>query len=290
LKFKKKVVKKLVPNPYIPMLTKVKSIISENEVRDIKTLELEFQKEEEYKAFDYIPGQFAEISIIGKGECPIGIASSPTEEGTIKFTIKKMGTVTSSFHNSDIGDTIGVRGPLGNGWPMEELKGQNIVVIGGGFAFSTLRSLVLYVLDDKHRKDYGDITVIYGNRDSGEVLYQDVLEEWEKRDDINVVLTIDREEEGWTRKVGFVAAIVKEVAPSPDNAVAIICGPPIMIRTAVDELVKIGWKDEKILNSLEMRMKCGIGKCGRCNIGEKFVCIDGPVFSLAELKKMPNEY
>ncbi len=279
-----------MPNPYIPMLTRVKSIISENEVRDIKTLELEFQKKEEYKAFDYIPGQFAEISIIGKGECPIGIASSPTEEGTIKFTIKKMGTVTSSFHNSDIGDTIGVRGPLGNGWPMEELKGQNIVVIGGGFAFSTLRSLVLYVLDDKHRKDYGDITVIYGNRDSGEVLYRDVLEEWEKRDDINVVLTIDREEESWTRKVGFVAAVVKEVAPSPDNAVAIICGPPIMIRTAVDELVKIGWKDEKILNSLEMRMKCGIGKCGRCNIGEKFVCIDGPVFSLAELKKMPNEY
>ena len=279
-----------MPNPYIPMLTKVKSIISENEVRDIKTFELEFQKEEEYKAFDYIPGQFAEISIIGKGECPIGIASSPTEEGTIKFTIKKMGTVTSSFHNCEIGDTIGVRGPLGNGWPMEDLKGKNIVIIGGGFAFSTLRSLVLYVLDDKYRKYYGDLTVIYGNRDSGEVLYRDVLEEWEKRDDINVVLTIDREEEGWTRKVGFVAAIVKEVAPSPDNAVAIICGPPIMIRTAVDELVKIGWKDEQILNSLEMRMKCGIGKCGRCNIGEKFVCIDGPVFSLAELKKMPNEY
>ncbi len=279
-----------MPNPYIPMLTKVKSIVSENEVRDIKTIELEFQREEEYKAFDYIPGQFAEISIIGKGECPIGIASSPTEEGTIKFTIKKMGTVTSSFHNSDIGDTIGVRGPLGNGWPMEELKGKNIVVIGGGFAFSTLRSLVLYVLDKKHRKDYGDLTVIYGNRDSGEVLYRDVLEEWEKRDDIDVVLTIDREEEDWTRKVGFVAAIVKEVAPSPKNAVAIICGPPIMIRTAVDELVKVGWKDEQILNSLEMRMKCGIGKCGRCNIGSKFVCIDGPVFSLAELKKLPNEF
>jgi len=279
-----------VPNPYIPMLTKVKSIVSENKVRDIKTIELEFQKEEEYEEFDYIPGQFAEISIIGKGECPIGIASSPTEEGTIKFTIKKMGTVTSSFHNSDIGDTIGVRGPLGNGWPMEELKGKNIVVIGGGFAFSTLRSLVLYVLDKKHRKDYGDLTVIYGNRDSGEVLYRDVLEEWEKRDDIDVVLTIDREEEDWTRKVGFVAAIVKEVSPSPKNAVAIICGPPIMIRTAVDELVKVGWKDEQILNSLEMRMKCGIGKCGRCNIGSKFVCIDGPVFSLAELKKMPNEY
>jgi len=279
-----------VPNPYIPILTKVKSVVSENEVNDIKTFELEFVNEEEYKAFDYIPGQFAEISVIGRGECPIGIASSPTEEGTIKFTIKKMGTVTSGFHNCDIEDTIGVRGPLGNGWPMEELKGKNIVVIGGGFAFSTLRSLVLYVLDDKHRKDYGDITVIYGNRNSGEVLYRDVLEEWEKRDDIDVVLTIDREEEGWTRKVGFVAAVVKEVAPSSENAVAVVCGPPIMIKTTQDELEKLNWKDEQILNSLEMRMKCGIGKCGRCNIGEKFVCIDGPVFSLAELKRMPKEH
>jgi NAD(P)H-flavin reductase len=272
------------------MLTSVKNIVSENEVNDIKTLELVFKKEEEYKNFEYIPGQFAEISLIGKGECPIGIASSPTEKGSIMFTIKKMGTVTTGFHNVDAGDIVGIRGPLGNGWPIEEMKGKNIVVIGGGFAFSTLRSLVVYLLDEKYRKDYKDITVIYGNRDSGEVLYQDVLEEWEKRDDIKVVLTIDREEEGWPREVGFVAAIVKKVAPSPDNAIAVVCGPPIMIRTAVAELVNLGWKDEQILNSLEMRMKCGIGKCGRCNIGNKFVCVDGPVFSLAELKKMPNEY
>lgn len=279
-----------MPNPYIPYLTRIKSIVSENKAKDIKTIELEFKKEEEYKKFDYIPGQFAEISIIGQGECPIGIASSPTEEGTIKFTIKKMGTVTSGFHNREVGDIIGVRGPCGNGWPVEEMKGKNIVVIGGGFAYSTLRSLILYLLNDKHRVDYKDITTIYGNRDSGELLYADLLAEWEKRDDVKVVLTIDREEEGWTREVGFVAAIVKKVAPSPDNAIAIICGPPIMIRTAVAELVQLGWKDEQILNSLEMRMKCGIGKCGRCNIGNKFVCTDGPVFSLAELKKMPNEY
>ena len=279
-----------MPNPYIPYLTRVKSVITENKVNDIKTIELEFKKEEEYKKFDYIPGQFAEISLIGKGECPIGIASSPTEEGTIKFTIKRMGTVTSGFHNSEVEDIIGVRGPCGNGWPVEEMKGKNIVVIGGGFAYSTLRSLIIYMLDEKHRKDYKDITTIYGNRDSGEVLYKDLLEEWEKRDDINVVLTIDREEEGWTREVGFVAAIVKKVAPSPDNAVAIICGPPIMIRTAVAELVELGWKEDAILNSLEARMKCGIGKCGRCNIGNKFICTDGPVFSLAELKKLPDEY
>jgi sulfhydrogenase subunit gamma (sulfur reductase) len=277
-------------NPYIPMLTTVKSLVSENKINDIKTIELEFKKEEDYKAFNYIPGQFAEISVLGKGECPIGIASSPTEKGTIKFTIKKMGTVTSEFHNCEIGDTIGVRGPLGNGWPIENMKGKNIVVIGGGFAFSTLRSLILFMLDKKNRKDYGNITVIYGNRDSAEVLYRPILEEWEKRDDIKLVLTIDREEKGWTREVGFVAAIVKKVAPPPDNALAAVCGPPIMIKTAVAELVKLGWKDEQILNSLEMRMKCGIGKCGRCNIGNKFVCVDGPVFSLAELKNMSNEY
>jgi len=279
-----------VPNPYIPNLTTIKSIVTENKANDIKTIELEFKKEEDYKSFDYIPGQFAEISLIGKGECPIGIASSPTEEGTVKFTIKKMGEVTSAFHNTLVGDTIGIRGPFGNGWPMKEMKGKNIVVIGGGFAFSTLRSLMLYALNEKYRKDYGDLTIIYGNRDSGEMLYTQLLEEWEKRDDVNVVLTIDRPEENWTRKVGFVAAIVKEVAPSPDKAVAVICGPPIMIKTAVAELVQLGWKDEQILNSLEMRMKCGIGKCGRCNIGNKYVCTDGPVFSLAELKKMPNEY
>jgi sulfhydrogenase subunit gamma (sulfur reductase) len=277
-----------MPNLYTPRLTKVVDVVAENDLNDIKTIELKFVKDQEI--IEYIPGQFAEISIIGKGECPIGIASSPTEGNTIKFTIKKMGTVTSGFHTLEVGDTVGIRGPCGNSWPLEGMKGKNIVVIGGGFAFSTLRSLLLWILDKKNRKNYKDVTVIYGNRNSGEVLYRPLLEEWEKRDDINLVLTIDGAEEGWTREVGFVAAIVKKVAPKPNNAVAVICGPPIMIRTAVAELVQLGWKDEQILNSLEMRMKCGVGKCGRCNIGNKYVCVDGPVFSLAELKKMPNEY
>jgi sulfhydrogenase subunit gamma (sulfur reductase) len=279
-----------VPNPYIPKLTTIKDIVSENKVNDIKTLELEFNKEEDYKNFNYIPGQFAEISLIGKGECPIGIASSPTEEGSIKFTIKKMGTVTTGFHSCEVGDIVGIRGPFGNGWPIEDMKGKNVLVIGGGFAFSTLRSLVVYLLDEKNRKNYKDITVIYGNRDSGEVLYEDVLEKWKERNDINIVLTIDREEDGWKEKVGFVAPVVKEVGPSPNNTLAAVCGPPIMIKTTIAVLEELNFKDEQILNSLEMRMKCGIGKCGRCNIGNKYVCIDGPVFSLAELKTLPNEY
>jgi NAD(P)H-flavin reductase len=146
------------------------------------------------------------------------------------------------------------------------------------------------LLNEKHRKDYKKITVIYGNRDSGEVLYRNALEEWKKHDNIEVVLTLDREEEGWKEKVGFVAPIVKEVAPSSDNAIAVVCGPPIMIKTTIAVLEELKFNDDQILNSLEMRMKCGIGKCGRCNIGNKYVCIDGPVFSLAELKKLPSEY
>lgn len=272
------------------MLTNIKSITSENKVNDIKTFEFVFQNEEDLKNFNYVPGQFAELSIIGKGECPIGIASSPTEEGSVKFTIKKMGTVTSQFHKIEVGEVVGIRGPLGNGWPIEEMKGKDIVVIGGGFAFSTLRSLTEYILNDANRNNYGKLTVIYGNRDSGETLYKSDLEKWENRDDIDLVLTIDREEEGWTKKVGFVAPIVKEVAPSSKNAIAVVCGPPIMIKTTIAVLEELEFGDEQILNSLEMRMKCGVGKCGRCNIGNKYVCLDGPVFSLAELKKLPNEY
>jgi len=279
-----------VYNSYIPMLTAIKGIVSENKVNDIKTFELSFKNEIDYDNFDYVPGQFAEISVIGKGECPIGIASAPTEKGSIKFTIKKMGTVTTGFHNCEEGDIIGVRGPFGNGWPIEKMKGKNIVIIGGGFAFSTLRSLIIYMLDKENRADYKKITVIYGNRDSGEVLYKRDLENWKTRKDIDIFLTIDRKEEGWMEKVGFVAPIVKEIAPSSDNAIAVVCGPPIMIKTSIQVLEELKFKDEQILNSLEMRMKCGIGKCGRCNIGNKYICVDGPVFSLEELKKLPNEY
>lgn len=277
-------------NPYIPKITTIRSIISENEVNDIKTFELVFDKQENYEKFDYIPGQFAELSIFGEGECPIGIASSPTEEGSIKFTVKRMGTVTTAMHNMEEGDKIGVRGALGNGWPIKKMKGKNIIIIGGGFAFSTLRSLTEFILDEKHRDDYERLVVIYGNRNPGEVLYKRDIKRWQERDDIDIVLTIDQKAEGWDYKVGYVAPIVKEVEPSPENSMTAVCGPPIMIKTTIDVLDELDFSGNQILNSLEMRMKCGIGKCGRCNVGEKYVCIDGPVFSLNELRKLPDEY
>jgi len=277
-------------NPYIPNLAVIRKVTTENEVNDIKTFDLVFKDPEAMKNFSYRCGQFAEISVFGAGECPIGIASSPMDEDYIQFTVKKVGVVTTALHNSEEGTVVGVRGPYGNGFPMERMEGRNVVIVGGGFAFTTLRSLTKFILHEKNRDKFKDLTLIYGARTPGELSYKYDLEDWGKRDDINLNVTIDVAVPGWTKLVGFVPAVVKQVAPSSDNAIAIICGPPIMIKFTMPVINELGFSPEDVYLSLEMRMKCGIGKCGRCNIGNKFVCKDGPVFSYKELQTMPKEY
>jgi len=277
-------------NPYIPDLVVIRKITTENEERDIKTFELVFKDPEAMKSFGYRCGQFAEISVFGAGECPIGIASSPMDKNCIQFTVKRVGAVTTALHNSEEGTIIGVRGPYGNGFPMEKMEGRNVVVVGGGFAFTTLRSLTNFMLHEANREKFKDLTVIYGARTPGELIYKYDIETWGKRKDINLNVTIDRAVPGWTGLVGFVPAVLKEVAPSSDNAIAIVCGPPIMIKFTMPIIDELGFSPEDVYLSLEMRMKCGIGKCGRCNIGNKFVCKDGPVFTYEELKMMPKEY
>jgi len=269
---------------------KIEEITTENPVNDLKTFKLVFKNQEDSKNFIYIPGQFAELSQIGMGEFPIGIASSPTEKGYLLFTIKKVGSVTGSVHYSTLGDVIGVRGPFGNGWPLEKMKGKNIVIVGGGFAFTTLRSMIYYMLAPENRANFKKITVLYGARSAGELLYKKDLENWEKRNDINLILTIDKAEPGWTKKVGYIPAVLKEISPNSDNAVAIVCGPPVMIKFSMPVLTECKFPDDAIFLSLENRMKCGIGKCGHCSVGRMYVCLDGPVFSQAELKKLPKEY
>jgi NAD(P)H-flavin reductase len=286
----KPLVQIVAENPYVPMPVEVIKIITEVDTKDIKTFRLAFVNKEDEERFKYIPGQFAELSVYGKGESPIGIASSPTQKGYIEFSVQKAGVVTTALHEMEEGTLMGVRGPLGNSWPIELLEGKNIVIVGGGFAFTTLRSLINYMIFEENRKRFGKITVVYGARSPGLLLYKDELEAWGKRGDIDLNVTVDKGDATWKGREGFVPTVCKEVAPSKENAVTVICGPPIMIRFTLPVFFDLGFSKENIITSLEMRMKCGIGKCGRCNVGSKYVCKDGPVFSLAELDKLTKEY
>jgi NAD(P)H-flavin reductase len=278
-------------NPYLPYPVRIENITVETTDRNIKTFRLRFLHEEDEKAFQHQPGQFAELSIAGKGEIPIGIASSPTEKGYLLFTVNKAGVVTTHLHNMLEGDVMGIRGPLGNWYPLSDMQGNNIVIIGGGFAFTTLRATLIYLLDPENRKRFGHISVVYGARNEGMLLYRDELQAWEKRDDIDMHITVDNTDApDWKYNVGFVPAIAQEKITSAENSVALICGPPIMIKFTQPVLEKAGFKSDAIIMSLENRMKCGIGMCGRCNVGREFVCKDGPIFTLAQLEKLPKEY
>ena len=278
-------------NPYLPYPVRIDEVEVATEDKSLKTFKFVFLNDGDEEKFAYSAGQFAELSVPGVGEIPIGIASSPVEKGFVKFTIFKAGVVTSHMHSMKAGDIMGIRGPLGNWYPWDLLEGKNILIVGGGFAFTTLRSSIVYMLDPANRGRFGNIDVVYGARTPGMLLYKDELVEWEKRDDINMHLTIDSPADDWNYNVGFVPPITEEKAPQADkDTFAIICGPPVMIKFTLPVLEKLGYTNEQIIMSLENRMKCGFGMCGRCGIGKELVCKDGPVFTLAQLNKTPKEY
>ena len=276
---------------YQPMPMRIERVINETDDLSLKSFELSFEDKNDQETFfkAYNPGQFAQLSIFGKGEAPIGIASAAWEGAFVRFTVQKVGSFSRAIHTMQPGDPIGMRGPLGNGFPLEDWKGKNLVVIGGGCAFSTLYALTKHITYTAHRKAYGRIVVIYGARSSGLCLYKADINSWYDRSDMEVHQAIDIAEEGWQYHIGYVPAVVKEVAPSPKGAVAIVCGPPVMTKFTLPVLVDLGFSPDTIFTSLEKRMKCGVGKCGRCNIGPKYVCKDGPVFSLAELNVLPPD-
>jgi NAD(P)H-flavin reductase len=280
-----------VVNPYKPYPVRIDQIITETEDRNLKTFKFVFLDPADEQRFSYHSGQFAELSIAGKGEIPIGIASSPTEKGFVMFTVNKVGLVSSYLHNMKEGEIMGVRGPLGNWYPLAEMEGKNVVIVAGGFAFTTLRSTIIYLLDPANRKRFKDITVIYGARTPGMLLYKEELAAWEARDDIHMHITVDgTDDPDWKYNIGFVPAITEKKAPSAQDAYALVCGPPIMIKFTQPVLEKLGFSANQIIMSLENRMKCGIGMCGRCSVGPEFVCKDGPVFTLAKLNGLPKEY
>lgn len=278
-------------SPYTPMPMRVLRAYYESTDRSLKTLELSFENSEDRKAFfaKFNPGQFCLLSVAGKGESALGVASAAWEGDFVRFTAQRMGTVTNALHALKAGDPIGMRGPLGNGFPLDDWKSKNLVIIGGGCAFSTLYALTKHVHHPDNREDFGKITLVYGTRTSGLCMYKHDIASWHEREDMEIHQAIDVPEENWLHHVGYVPDVVKEVAPSPKNAVAVVCGPPIMTKFTLPALLELGFPPEAIFTSLEKRMKCGLGKCGRCNLGHKYICKDGPVFSLAELNALPAD-
>jgi sulfhydrogenase subunit gamma (sulfur reductase) len=261
-------------NVYIPLNGKIEDIMR-------LTGDVSLFKVKTESPIDYVPGQFFMVSFWGVGEVPISAASLPEKNGTIELCIRKTGVVTSAIHSLQTGQTIGLRGPYGNGFPIDISKGKDVVMVAGGIGIAPLRPLIQQFI--KKPNETGKVTLLYGSRTPDEIIFRDEVEEWEKAG-ITVVLTVDKGSDKWNRSVGLVTGLWPEVRTSFKKAVAYICGPEVMIKAAMRDLFFLGMPDEKIITTLESHMKCGIGKCGHCYAGPKYICADGPVFSYREIK------
>ena len=269
--------------PYLGRLAQVTDLASE-----IKLFRVELMNGGRDAFACYQPGQFAFLSAFGLGEAPFGIASTPERGTALDFAVNRLGSVTTGLHELGPGDVVGVRGPLGNCFPMEQFKGRHLVVIGGGIGGAPLRPVIQTVLD--HRTDYGHLTILWAARHPSLLVFTDEYDEWRAAPDTEVHLTVDQPDATWDHNVGLITELMEKVAPSPRGAVAITCGPPVMIHFAGKVLDRLGFEPEQSYVTLEARMHCGIGKCGRCNLGEKLVCVDGPVFTLAEVGRLLESF
>jgi len=267
-------------NVYLPHIVVIEKIIEETPA--VRTFHFNFKDEKLRQEFTFESGQFGELSIFGVGEATFCIASSPTRKDYLECAVNRVGRVTNALHRLGVGAEMGFRGPYGNSFPLDFMQGKNLVFIAGGIGLAPLRSLIWNVLDNRDK--YQNIDIIYGARSPADLCFKYDLEAWEKDKTVNMFTTVDKGDETWTGREGFVPTVLEQVAPSAKEAVAIVCGPPIMIRFTFPVLEKLGFTPEQMITTLEKRMKCGIGKCGRCNIGNIFVCRDGPVFSFAQIK------
>lgn len=273
------------PDTLIPQVGVVTDI--RQETPDVKTFRVNARSGG--KLFEHMPGQCAMVCVPGISEGMFSITSSPTNKEFQEFSIKKCGILTDYLHDLEVGSEITVRGPYGNNFPVEtELKGKNLLFIAGGIGLAPLRSVINYVLDN--RDNYGTVDILYGSRTANDLVQlKEIQEVWMDTEGVNVHLTVDCEEEGWDGNVGFVPAYLKELAFTTDKT-ALVCGPPIMIKFVLAALEELGFSKDQVYTTLELRMKCGVGKCGRCNIGSKYVCKDGPVFRCDEVDELPDEY
>jgi len=277
----------MTANPMLPHLATLTQV--RNVALGIKLFRCRFHDSKAAEAFDHRPGQFGFLSAFGVGEAPFGLISTkwrlPNE---VEFAVARVGTVTSALHELQEGDVVGVRGPFGNWFPLEELKGKNIVILGGGIGMAPLRPVIQTIADN--RQDYGKLTLLCAARQPNLLVFADEYEEWQKIPNTDFHVTVDQGDATWTGNVGLITQLLANVAPSPHNAVAITCGPPIMIKFVLKGLKELGFTPEQIITTLEGKMKCGIGKCGRCNVGEKYICLHGPVFRYDQILQFLEEF
>ena len=272
-------------DPLIPMVAVVTDVRTDTpDVKTFRVVGLDGKK-----PFAHIPGQCAMLSMPGIGEALFSITSSPTNEDFLEFSIKKCGCVTTWIHEIEPGQQVTLRGPYGNGFPVDtELRGKDLLIIAGGIGLAPVRSVINYVR--ANRQNYGTLDIVYGSRSKEDLVdYQEILDEWMAEDGINVHLTIDREQPDWDGHVGFVPNYVRELNFDTSKTV-VMCGPPIMIKFTLAGLEELGFQRDQVYTTFELKMKCALGKCGRCNIGDKYVCKDGPVFRLDQMEELPDEY
>ena len=274
-------------NPYLPFKAEILDIIQETTSDlDVKTYKLKFAGGNKIK---FEPGQFVEVSVPGIGEAPFGIASSPLVSDMMEISVKRTGKMTNAIHSLAKGSHVFVRGPFGNTFPLSEFEGNDVFFIAGGLGLAPLRPLIKYIFEEENRAKFGKIKMLLAARSQKDFIYRYEYEEWRMKG-AEVTLAIDKEEPGWTGKTGFPNYIVAEMTFDMEKMYVALCGPPVMIKLVSKKLADMGMPENRIFTTLEMRMACGVGNCGKCNIGHKYVCVDGPVFSIAELSEMPGEY
>jgi NAD(P)H-flavin reductase len=274
-------------NPMLPYLGKLVEV--RDLAADIKLLRLEMLNGGGEAFRTYQPGQFAFISAFGFGEAPFGIANTCGRGPTVDFAVARVGSVTTGLHELGEGDVVGVRGPLGNWFPMKKFKGKNLIVLGGGIGGAPLRPVIQFVLDN--RSDFGSLTILWAARHPSLLVFTDEYDEWRTAPNTSLHLTVDNPDDNWKQNVGLITQLLEKVAPPPENSVTITCGPPIMIHFVTKLLQeKLGFTPKNNFVTLEARMHCGLGKCGRCNLGEKLVCVDGPVFNMEEVGGLLETY
>lgn len=266
-------------NPYRPVRAVVEEII--DETPNIKTFRLKPDK-----PIEWVTGQFVEVALPGVGESPFTPSSNQKDKERFEVTIMKAGLVTGKLHELRPGAELGVRGPLGKGYPLDKFEGKPILILGGGVGFAPLRSLIYALLNEKER--FPRIVVCYGARTPADLVYRRMYDEWSKIPGFELNLSVDREAPGWTGNVGVVTTLLDKVRLEPDRMPAVVCGPPIMMKFGTLKLLELGFKPEAIYLSMEKNMSCGIGKCGHCRIGPYFACKDGPVFTYEQVKGYRN--